>query len=378
MANVKYYRSTMTNAPSLSGSTQKLIDLLDACLVNGFNSQTVTITRSGAVATVTATGHGFDARACVLIAGSDQTEYNGEHYITIVDDNTFSFTVDGSPATPATGTITAKVAPAGWTKPYTGSNLAAFRAAGGNQMYLRVDDSQNQYGSVAGYASMTGITTGNDRFPATSVYWWKSNAASSTTRPWILIANDRTLHLWVSGNSATDGLYSDQYSFGDLAPTMTGDQFATFISGDTGSSTAFSAFVGVKGALPAYASDGHYLCRDYTYVSGAKTMAKFGDAGKANTPISSGLYYLGNSGLTYPNPTDGGLYLSRLWAARPSHMRGTIPGLWAPLHAAPLSCYDTFTGSGDLAGRTFMAVSIGYTSRYGQIFLEISNTWDVV
>ena len=42
----------------------------------------------------------------VLIAGANDIEYNGTHQVNYIDADTFSFHVDHSPATPATGTIT--------------------------------------------------------------------------------------------------------------------------------------------------------------------------------------------------------------------------------------------------------------------------------
>jgi hypothetical protein len=67
----------------------------------------VSITRSSTTATVTATGHGFRNGASVTIAGATQTDYNGAFTITLVDADTFTYTVANSPASPATGTITA-------------------------------------------------------------------------------------------------------------------------------------------------------------------------------------------------------------------------------------------------------------------------------
>lgn len=67
--------------------------------------ESVTITRSGTTATVSHTGHGMDDNDFVVIDGADQPEYDGVKQITYVDANSYSFTVSGSPASPATGTI---------------------------------------------------------------------------------------------------------------------------------------------------------------------------------------------------------------------------------------------------------------------------------
>ena len=70
------------------------------------SAASVTITRSGSTATVAWVGHGLSSDAWVLIAGATQTEYNGAQRITVTGANAFTYTVSGTPATPATGTIT--------------------------------------------------------------------------------------------------------------------------------------------------------------------------------------------------------------------------------------------------------------------------------
>jgi SPP1 family predicted phage head-tail adaptor len=65
------------------------------------------LTRSGSTATAVVTGHGYLTDEEIDIAGATQSEYNGRFYITVVDANTFTYPVTGTPVTPATGTITA-------------------------------------------------------------------------------------------------------------------------------------------------------------------------------------------------------------------------------------------------------------------------------
>lgn len=74
----------------------------------------VTITRSGSTATVTHTGHGLATGQRVLIEGADQQQYNGVHQITVTGSNTYEYTVVGTPATPATGTIIAVIGTIHW------------------------------------------------------------------------------------------------------------------------------------------------------------------------------------------------------------------------------------------------------------------------
>jgi hypothetical protein len=66
------------------------------------------ITRSGSTATFTAsTNHDLVTGDQVIISGATQTEYNGTFTVTVTGNTTFTYTVSGTPATPATGTIIA-------------------------------------------------------------------------------------------------------------------------------------------------------------------------------------------------------------------------------------------------------------------------------
>jgi len=77
------------------------------------SSKSITITSSGTLATATtSSAHGYNAGEFVLIAGATQTEYNGTfRIISIPTTTTFVYSITGSPATPATGTITAILKP---------------------------------------------------------------------------------------------------------------------------------------------------------------------------------------------------------------------------------------------------------------------------
>lgn len=69
------------------------------------------ITRAGAVATITTTAnHGWSNNDVIAIGGADQTEYNGYMTVTVTGLTTATFAVGGAPATPATGTIKAQYA----------------------------------------------------------------------------------------------------------------------------------------------------------------------------------------------------------------------------------------------------------------------------
>lgn len=138
------------------------ISLADAPIVLDFalaaDKDVTSITRSTATATVTAPAHGYTTGNKVNIRGAAQTEYNGDFTITVVDANTFTYTVSGSPATPATGTIKANKGPI-VSNVYTGGIFAAGVYASKNY------DSADEYVVLAG----------PDR-----VFLWREDATAGT------------------------------------------------------------------------------------------------------------------------------------------------------------------------------------------------------
>lgn len=84
--------------------------LLDFDLGSEFS--VTSITRSLTTATVTtSTPHGWSTGQEVEVRGAEQTEYNRIAEITVTGASTFTYSVSGSPATPATGTIYAASGP---------------------------------------------------------------------------------------------------------------------------------------------------------------------------------------------------------------------------------------------------------------------------
>lgn len=79
--------------------------------VFGSDLAVTSITRAGAVATVTQTAHPYITGDQVNIRDAVQAEYNGDHIITKTGADTYTFAVSGTPASPATGTIIANKGP---------------------------------------------------------------------------------------------------------------------------------------------------------------------------------------------------------------------------------------------------------------------------
>lgn len=101
--NLRYWDgSTITSYTALTTPTSLTVvpTFVDTLSVSS-------ITRASQVATLTtASAHGFNTGDYVTVAGAAQAEYNGTYVISVTSSTAFTYTVTGTPATPATGTIT--------------------------------------------------------------------------------------------------------------------------------------------------------------------------------------------------------------------------------------------------------------------------------
>lgn len=65
------------------------------------------LTRSGTTATAVCAGHGYTTGMRIAIVGASPAGFNGEYPITVVDPDTWTYTLDSDPGSDATGTIVA-------------------------------------------------------------------------------------------------------------------------------------------------------------------------------------------------------------------------------------------------------------------------------
>lgn len=263
----------------------------------------------------------------------------------------------------------------GWTKVYTGTNKAVYRApAGGNRFYFRADDTGTTSARIVAYESMSDVDTGTQPFPTAAqvsggLYIVKADSANANPRAWVGAVDDKRFLLWVNVNNATPSSstsYGAATYFGDLKALGAGDLFASLIVGSTGASYSSNTFHAQSSSGSVLG--GHYLARIASGIGSSAQAGKYSDVGNASSSM-------GSTGWTYPNPGGGELILSPIRVGEVSVIRGTIPGVWVPQH--PLynivNTLDTFTGSGDLAGKTFMFLQQYTNSVFA---LETSDTWD--
>lgn len=402
---VKWMHQGMAGAPVLTNNWGSLTALLDACLVNGFNLQTVSaITRTDSTATAILTaGHGFTVDQVVRVAGSDQPDYTGEFTVTAVTSTTVSFTVNGTPVTPATTatSLTMKVAPLCFEIAYTGTNKRAYRSPNprSNRPFLRVDDSLPagytttwaKFGRVTLAEGMSDIDTfvggrapwepaapTRNEVPSgsgTTMYtgWFKwyyarQNHAETSGdnghwgRSWVLIGDDRGFFL-----SNASGYFGDArilHAFTDFDSYKAGDNYASYLIASERYLVANST-TGSYPYIDAYSANaqnttGKICIRNYTQIGENVRL------GMLSLNDGNGQNISGRTGnIPFPNGPDYGLILHPIYLRETDnggHLRGVLPGIfWIHQNQpyAHLSVIDNVIG---YEGRKFLIVTLNYSS----------------
>lgn len=386
---VKRYTSTQTGAPTLNGTAGSLVALLDACLKDGFNSQSISsATQTGGTATVTTSGaHGYAVNDVIAISGANESAWNDEFRVLTVPDTTHvTFAIASGTTSPATGTLSTKTTPLGWTKPFSGTNKAAYLPkAQYVQCYLRVlDDStvptsaSGRWAKLRGYESMSDVDTGTGPFPDTTqapngLTGWKSATSDSTARPWWLVGDGGIFYLGMAANASNPSVFGG-YAFGDINSLKSGDAYSSLLSawaaGVDAAPSVFGAAM-VFSTLGGYTSTqvGKYLARTYTQLGTAVACGFMGDNGVSSS--------MGTIGLTYPHPPDNGLMFAPVAVVEGSILRSrALPGLYQLLHNNPLLHLATVADVPDLPGRTLQCfgLSAGNTSP-AQCLIDITGPW---
>lgn len=257
--------------------------------------------------------------------------------------------------------------PAGWTKPFSGTNKAGYKqGAGSNGFYLRVEDTTTSAARVKGCEDMTDIDTTVSDFPTNTqisggLYIQKNNTAAAFQ--WELIASEKFFVLLTVQNQ--DNTRRQFMCFGDIASNKSGDAFGTVLIASDSSNIAIQTTSQVTSSFTGNYS-GHYIARPHTQIGSSQQVAK-NSAGQFSA--------LGNGGVIYPSPIDGALHLASCFISEPNAgLRGKLPCVWNPLHTAPFQQGDIITGTGEFAGKKFLASFTSMTSTTQALF-EISDTW---
>jgi len=415
---VKYFNSGMTGAPQISNNWGDLVTMLDACLINGFALKAIdTLTCTGGVATATiSTGHAYQREQVVQIAGADQADYNGQFRVISTTTTTFTFAVSGTPASPATTStsLTAKVAPLGWEKPFSGTNKAAYRSKNPQspQNLLLIDNSLKTPNYTTTWAKWANVGIVEDLSDIDTIVgaqapydpnsptqnwkqvtgsqwgWYKWYHARNTqyesngdsgagARNWVLVGDDRLFFLFCT-NAAGYGWYGrNSYCFGDIISFKAGDNYATVLGADDNFSgmSSYWSYPGQNG--------GYGLCMSLDFTG--KTLLR--NHTQLGNPVRFGLTSLntnnsqqvcGRGPTPFPNGADYSLWLLPTYVRQEDgHMRGIMPGmLWMP-QDRPYSDQTIVDNVAGQAGKKFLLVRTQYSSETegAQIAFDITGPW---
>lgn len=398
---IKVFCSDQLGAPLINGVAGTLITALDAILVNGYGQVNVSsITRVGSTATVvTAAPHGFETGGVALIAGAVETEYNGEHQVTVIDSTTYTFAVAGTPTTPATGSITSKRAPAGFSKVFAGTNKGVYRSndLSSRRHFFRVLDGGTTSGGsreaqLWGYESMTDVDTGSGMYPLTAHYpngffWLKSDTADAVGRHWVLVTDGKTVyHFAYIQASMTNSAYSigspgsnmNGVAFGDVIEFKPGDAYASFVTGCPQSNNFsvnqycgfFNASTSITNGTPSLLQAFIAFARDFTAVPGSRVGQVY--ASGLGSQLGMSAY------IAYPHLIDNGFYMvpTLVTQGSPSLIRGRMPGLFEPMHGPCFPNGTIIDNVQGYVGRKFMMLYGKNSGNVQACLLDITGPWD--
>lgn len=420
--SVKHYTNTMAGAPQLNNSWGELTGLLDAILVNGFGLKTVdSIARTGGTATATvSTGHGYAIDQVIAISGADQAEYNGEFRVTAATSTTFSFAVAGSPATPATGTITAKVAPLGWEIAHTGTNKRAYRSTHPDSAkpILLIHDGIKTPGytstwvkwanvgiveSMSDIDTITGAQAPYDASNPTKNWaqvqsnqwgwfkWYWSRGTSSVymdiegagagTKEWVLVGDERCFHLWINPYHDQQGNKASRhaYFFGEPISFKASDSASCalvaddhLMSNSTYGAAGFAApCVDAGGGVGTSGNSyGHMLLKNYAGTAQGVSWSAWHIARQSGY----------TNGMPLPNGPDYAVWMQPIYMREAgNHVRGQMPGVACLPQAMPYVDLAVVTDVVGAAGKKYLAVRQGVPDEYinyaGQVVVDVTGPW---
>ena len=382
------FDSSMTGAPVLSGTAGALRAVLKACLVDGFGAGAVaTLTVASGIATATfASAHPYRVGTVSQFAGATPSGLNGQKRILTTTTNSVAFDATGIADGTATGTITHKVAAAGWQELFAGTltNVLCVKSSvpEATGCVLRVDDTGTINARVRAYEAMTDASTGVGLIPletqlAGGLYWPKSGASGSAARTWYLVADERGFYLAVCPTASVDRhtlLYA-----GDIASLKSGDTYGYLLTGNQSDQTGVAgAPDGCVGYSHRSARTGAYVARLHTSVGQSIAVQRIG----AHHNGSTADCYAGAAGYswgTYPNGPNNGLMTAPLELFA-SGIRGSLPGLHHPAQdcGSAFLSGGTVDGTDDLVARKLLAIRVAppsSTTVFGVVFLDMTGPW---
>ncbi|HAT2250302.1 MULTISPECIES: hypothetical protein [Aeromonas] len=342
---VKWYASEMQGAPNLGDtSAGALTALLKAVLVTGFGTLTLNslvwdAAENAAKATISG-GHAYLKDSVIEVTGASPAAYNGEHRVKKVSTTEVWFELDGgNPGASASGTLTMKVAPLGWTLTHESADgmVAIYRptdvSASGN-VSLRIDNTafSGWTGTSSAYlakAQLVEDVVGIDTYTLIYDHRWPATKRYSDGR-WDLIGDSQLL-FFLPAYAAHN--YQALLMFGYINSVRPGDRYHALLAtycvqsaNDTArrwdASTSSPSYAYVYNNLLSFDESSHrVIARAYHQLYGTTVW------------WLKGVFPRFGTGLTVPNGPDNGFYLCTdpiMVLETNNHLRGHLPGVVVP------------------------------------------------
>lgn len=384
-SNVKYFHSgqlgmspTYWSNPAAALAPESFTHwqgVLDAVLVNGFNTQNVlTATVSNGVVTFSyAAPHGYEEDTVILVSGSDAAVNGERRVLSVPTSSSLTFALPGVSA-PVFGSPITKVAPVGLAKTYSTSSLAVYQFpdVDGTRCAFALQGVNYTSFSITLYRGVSATTGEGVNVRGVVNTDLSVNTNSGFTQQWVIVADGRTIYV---STSCFGGTYRSMLlsGVGDFQPIGAYDPYAAFARG--------ARYNGASGD-----EDLSYLTnstRSRLLLSGSlggSSPLSTQDNIESFFSVNGGAGVVGlNSALTYPNQGLNSLILSRRYISDNGGLRGYYRGLYQTTQNVSGQAHMTkITGTGAMTGKKLLVVdggSAGTSALYGKTFFDITGPW---
>ncbi|WP_182282915.1 hypothetical protein [Comamonas testosteroni] len=383
--SVKHAYSSMAGAPAIGGTVGSLIGALDAFLVNGWGAKAVdsAVISNGICRLNFASGKSAaEAHAVIAVTGATPSALNGEQKVTAVANAWVEFKTD-LPDGAVTGSISFKMAPLGWEKVYSKTNVAVYRQTdpASTRSYYRVDDSNALYARVQMYESMTDVDNGAGAAPLTisGGYYWHKRGSGSASSYWVLAGDSRGFYFLVAPNTSSTPASNNNVALvsqymGDLNSYRSGDAWCAMVTGaDT------QNYNNTAGCVYSASGSTGFTLKRLAHGIGSAVQATRKVFGSVSS-FSGNDAYLG----AFPSTVDNGLHLSPILLSdgpATAGPRGIAPGAFHCPQTGALAGFGwdvaMTKGQGAFLGTMLLSVQVGSpaSGNQGVGFLDVTGPW---
>jgi len=370
-SNFTWMNAEQIGAPQMNGASNsngQLLQVLDACLVDGFNSKTV-VSISKTSTTVTlgyGVTHGYVMGQLVEVSGANDATLNGKHKI--IASTIDTITISASGVSQTTGVINTKVAPLGFEsifgsadplkRAYRSKTVSTTRTVIYLDMTLPAGHGYNSTNPVKRATislcedmqslgvQINSYTDAKNNFasnPNGSLFWYqcrnrrKTDAVStSINSKWVIAGNSEYFYLfheWQDYKSRGTDL-RDIYAFGDTNSLSGFNDLNNCLCvcavNSNDASDLFHASTGstIKGSTSTPVG---VFIKDVNGLNLADLAITLSGANSENV-ISGSV-----SGLTFPNPITGKITCLPIYAKTGQSLRSRLDNLMFVSHTVPAS-----------------------------------------